>query len=609
MDRKAWIVIIICAIGMAVNWHFSQLNLQAQAEIAKQAAAAKAAAQPEAPATASKDAASITATPPGTTPPAATASQPEQTHRLTIGSVTYEFSTLGGGIKTATLADHDGVILNQYAKSLTRHEPVGALRREATALDSTTYQITAKDDTSVTLEGTTTDGLKIKKVFSASTGETSDPHLLNLEITLSNSGTNPFQSSELYLYTGTAASLSPDELLKPGFFWNNAGDADTKDSNAFAGGWFSEEKTEFRESYTRLRFGGVMSRFFATIVSHTATPDEPGKLWASRFLIDHSKDKFSTLKASASDFAVEAAISLPPIDLAPGANVTKKYEIFLGPKEYQRLKAIEGQRSFVMFYGWFTPISKLLTNIMNWFHGLSGNWGIAIILMTLLIRIVIWPLQAKSQYAMKRMGLVAPLMKELQEKYKDDPAKQQQEMMKLYRDYGVNPLGGCLPMFLQIPIFFGFFRVLQNAAELRGQDFLWVTDLSMPDTVTQWAGFDVNPLPIIMGITMFLQMKVTPQPATADKMQQRIFMLMPFMFLFFCYSFASALALYWTTQNIFSIFQTYIMKLYMPEPKLQKVERKPKAGPPPKNPFFNPMGNKSDEAPKDKKNKPPRLGG
>jgi YidC/Oxa1 family membrane protein insertase len=111
-----------------------------------------------------------------------------------------------------------------------------------------------------------------------------------------------------------------------------------------------------------------------------------------------------------------------------------------------------------------------------------------------------------------------------------------------------------------------------------------------------------------MGITMFLQMKVTPQPATADKMQQRIFMLMPFMFLFFCYSFAAALALYWTTQNIFSIFQTYIMKLYMPEPKLQKVERAPKAGPPSKNPFFNPMGNKS-ESPKDKKNKPPRLGG
>jgi YidC/Oxa1 family membrane protein insertase len=350
-----------------------------------------------------------------------------------------------------------------------------------------------------------------------------------------------------------------------------------------------------------------MSRFFATIVSRIDPQDKPGKLWANRFLIDHSADEFSELDAAKSDFAVEAAVALPPIDLASGASHKETYEIYMGPKEYHRLKGIGGQRAFVMFYGWFTPISKILTNVMNWMHNLSGNWGVAIIFMTLLIRLVLWPLQAKSQYSMRKMGLLAPKMKELQEQYKDNPAKQQQEMMKLYRDYGVNPIGGCLPMLLQIPIFFGFFRVLQYAAELRGQGFLWVQDLSMPDTISQFMGFDVNPLPLIMGVTMYLQMKVAPQPATVDKMQQRIFMLMPFMFLFFCYSFASALALYWTTQNIFGIFQTYIMKLYMPEPTLTKVERKPKMGPPPKNPFFTPGGPHKDH--KDKRNKPPRLGG
>jgi YidC/Oxa1 family membrane protein insertase len=602
MDRKAWIIIILCLGGMAANWWFAQKNFQAQQEQAKKIQASQPADQlvePAAPAAA-------TALPPAEATPATPATT-EQTHRLTIGTVTYDFTTLGGGIKTATLAEHDGVVLNQYSKSKTRHEPVGALRREATALDASTYEIIAKDDQSVAFQGKTPEGLTVKKVFSASTGDTKDDHLLKLDITVTNPGTTPFQTEEFYLYTGTAASLEPDELLKPGFFWNNAGDADTKDSNFFNKGWFSEEKSEYRATHSRLRFGGVMSRFFANIVSHTVTTDEPGKIWSSRFLIDHSRDEFAALKSAGTDFAVEAAVALPPIDLAPGASVTKNYEIYLGPKEYQRLKATGGQRAFVMFYGWFTPISKLLTNIMNWMHSLSGNWGVAIIFMTLLIRVVIWPLQAKSQYAMKRMGLLAPKMKELQEKFKDEPAKQQQEMMKLYRDYGVNPVGGCLPMFLQIPIFFGFFRVLQNAAELRGQDFLWVQDLSMPDTITQIYGFDLNPLPLIMGVTMFLQMKVTPQPATADKMQQRIFMLMPFMFLFFCYSFAAALALYWTTQNIFSIFQTWIMKLYMPEPKLEKVERKPKIGPPPQNPFFNPMGTKKDS--KDKKNKPPRLGG
>ena len=601
MDRKAWIIVILCLAGMAANWWFASKNYEAQAAEARKLETAKAAEAPAAEvATPSLEKADATASP--AAPVAA-----EQTHKLTIGTVTYEFTTLGGGIKTATLAEHDGVVLNQYSKSKNRHEPVGALRRESTALDAIPYQITAKDDKSITFEGVTAEGIKVRKVFAATEGKESDDHLLRLDLTFTNSGTQPFQTEELYLYAGTAASLRPDELLKPGFFWNNAGDADYKDSNYFAGGWFSSEKGEYRQSQTRLRNGGVMSRFFATIVSNTASPDEPGKVWAARFLIDHSKDEFAELSGANADFAVEAAVSLPPIDLAPGDSLTKNYELYLGPKEYHRLKATGDQRAFVMFYGWFTIISKLLTNIMNWMHSLSGNWGVAIIFMTLLIRVVIWPLQAKSQYAMKRMGLLAPKMKELQEKFKDDPAKQQQEMMKLYRDYGVNPVGGCLPMFLQIPIFFGFFKVLQNAAELRGQDFLWVQDLSMPDTITRWLGFDINPLPLIMGVTMYLQMKVTPQPATVDKMQQRIFMLMPFMFLFFCYNFASALALYWTTQNIFSIFQTWIMKLYMPEPKLEKVERKPKPGPPPQNPFFNPMGKKNDS--KDKKNKPPRLGG
>ena len=230
----------------------------------------------------------------------------------------------------------------------------------------------------------------------------------------------------------------------------------------------------------------------------------------------------------------------------------------------------------------------------------------SVILLTIFVRLCIWPIHAKSTYTMKRMGLLGPMMKELQQKYKDDPQRQQMEVMKLYKDYGVNPLGGCLPLFLQIPIFFGLYRVLEYAAELRGQTFLWVHDLSAADTVAQFMGFDINPLPLFMGVTMIAQMKLTPQPAATDKTQQRVMMLMPFFFLFICYNFAAALALYWSTQNIFSIAQTWLMKLYMPEPKLEKVAHKPQpVGPPPQNPFFNPMGHKD----KKKGPKPPRLGG
>ena len=217
---------------------------------------------------------------------------------------------------------------------------------------------------------------------------------------------------------------------------------------------------------------------------------------------------------------------------------------------------------------------------------------------------------------MKRMGLLGPKMKELQAKYKDDPAKQQTEVMKMYKEYGVNPVGGCLPMMMQIPIFFGFYSVLQNAAELRGQGWLWVKDLSIADTIHTFNfpfslpimgnDFDLNPLPLIMGVTMILQMKLTPQPTTVDKSQKIMFSIMPIFFLFISYNFASALSLYWSTQNLFAIFQSRVMKLYMKEPTLEKVAHTPK-GPPAKNPFFNPMNPNHKE--KKPKGKSPKLGG
>ena len=229
----------------------------------------------------------------------------------------------------------------------------------------------------------------------------------------------------------------------------------------------------------------------------------------------------------------------------------------------------------MMQYGFFSPVSRVLNAVLNWLHsGITKvfsheSWGLSIICLTLLVRIVIWPLHAKSTRSMKRMSKLQPIMKELKEKYPDDPNKLNTEMMGLYRKYGINPLGGCLPMLIQIPIFFGFFRMLDYAVELRNQPFLWVNDLSQPDTVAHLAGIPINLLPIVMAATSAIQMAMMPK--TGDKMQQRIMMFMPLMFFFFCYNYASALALYWTTQNIFSIGQTFLMNR-MPEPDL--VEKK-----------------------------------
>ena len=596
MDRKAWIVVILCSIGIALNaWYASKNPPPAPPAVVSTAAPAKLADSSAPPAI---NAATAPAAP-------ATPVLPEETHAITRGSVTWNFTTLGGGISKVLLAGTDKITLNEHGK-----EPIGALRREAAGNDPVAYKIVTKSDKGITFEGTSVEGITIRKEFAVAEGEGSDEHLINLNVTLTNTGKVAHKSEEYYLYTGAANSISPDEALKPAFFWNDSGDAHQRSTAEFKEGGFlgfmSTPLAEVRSSHTRLRYSGVMSRFYVSILSHEAEPDKPGKVWASSFLLDHSQDKFKNSTGHDSDHAIQAAMGMPPIDLAPGAAQTEKYSLYSGPKEYARLDDLGGQRDFVMFYGMFSFISKPLNRLMRWMHDFSGNWGLAIILMTIIIRTILWPLQAKSQYSMKRMGKLAPLMKELQEKHKDNPQQQQLEVMKLYKEYGVSPVGGCLPMLLQIPIFFAFYGVLQNAAELRGQGWLWVNDLSLADTVTQIFGYNVNPLPLIMGVTMIAQMKLTPQPTTMDKSQKIMMNVMPFFFLWICYSFASALALYWSVTNIYAIVQSWIMKLYMPEPELKKVERNP-IGPAPQNPFFNP-GNPTH---KDKKTKlkTPKLGG
>ena len=258
------------------------------------------------------------------------------------------------------------------------------------------------------------------------------------------------------------------------------------------------------------------------------------------------------------------------------------YEIFLGPKDYQTLKVMEGERSIIVgfdrmpIFGWIAqPFAVLLSLLMNWLHGFFGNYGWSIISITIIMRLVIWPVTAKGTRAMKKMSKLAPMMQEIKEKYKDNPQKMQQETMSLYRDYGVNPVGGCLPLLLQMPIFIGYFAMLRAAVELRHEPWLgWVTDLSLPDTVMHIAGFPVNILPLLMGITMMLQMRMTPQSAGPNQKQMKIIMtIMPIFITVICYNFASALALYWTAGNIFSIGQTWVTQKFGKEVELKKVDR------------------------------------
>jgi YidC/Oxa1 family membrane protein insertase len=198
---------------------------------------------------------------------------------------------------------------------------------------------------------------------------------------------------------------------------------------------------------------------------------------------------------------------------------------------------------------------------MNWLHTtLSFGYGLAIIAITFIIKMVFWPLTAASTRSMKRMSALQPQMKALQEKYKDDPAKMNRKMMEFMKEHKVSPLGGCLPMLLQIPVFFGFFTMIRSAIELRGAHFLWVTDLSQPDTLFHLSGFPVNLLPLLMGATMLWQAKLTPPSPGMDPAQQKIMKYMPLMFMVFLYNYSAALTLYWTTQNLLTILQTKMTK-------------------------------------------------
>ncbi len=265
---------------------------------------------------------------------------------------------------------------------------------------------------------------------------------------------------------------------------------------------------------------------------------------------------------------VAAAAHLPDLVLTAGQQFQRSFTYYVGPKKLSELEKMGMHQGRILHLGWASPISELLLKILNFLHATVPpfNYGLSIILLTLLIRTIFWPLTHKGTESMRRMGELSPMMKEINEKYKDDPQKRQQELMKFYKENKINPVAGCLPMLVQMPVFIGLFFVLRSAIELRYADFLWIRDLSAPEELFRDVlPFPLNPLPLVMALTMFLQQKMTPTAAAGgdpkqQQMQQTMMKVMPLMLLVFLYNFASGLALYWTTQNLTMIFQQLAYK-------------------------------------------------
>lgn len=256
--------------------------------------------------------------------------------------------------------------------------------------------------------------------------------------------------------------------------------------------------------------------------------------------------------------------------LQSGEQKTYAYKIYYGPKKVTLLRDIGYNLERSVNFGWFDVIARPTLWLLNFFYSFVHNYGIAIILVTIMFKAAFWPISQKGMKSMKNMQKLQPKMVKIKEKYKDDPGRMNQEVMNLYKTYKVNPLGGCLPMLLQIPVFFALYKVLLQSIELRHAPFmLWISDLSAPDRL--WIGFDIpylGGLPVLtllMGASMWLQQKMTP--TTADPAQARIMQFLPIIFTFMFLNFASGLVLYWFVNNLLSILQQQLINRDSAKPK------------------------------------------
>ncbi len=268
--------------------------------------------------------------------------------------------------------------------------------------------------------------------------------------------------------------------------------------------------------------------------------------WLTRDPADASSREFYTRSLGNDEYS--AGMIMPAVKLAPGEEKTTIMSLYAGPQELEKIKHLGAGLDLVVDYGWLTVLAYPIFVMLNWLHKLVQNWGTAIILLTVLIKLAFYPLSAASYKSMAKMKKLAPRLESLKQRYGDDRQKLHEAMMKIYSEEKINPLGGCLPILVQIPVFIALYWVLLGAVELRQAPFaLWLTDLSKPDP------FYI--LPVVMAITSFIQVKLSPAPT--DPVQAKVMMMMPIAFSVMFLFFPAGLVLYWLVNNVLSILQQW----------------------------------------------------
>jgi len=491
------------------------------------------------------------------------------------GYLKVTFTSRGGAIEKAELlkqpadlSKKDNILFN--AGNEDSAMALGVTNRATNRVEPvySEFKLISSSTTTVVYQGKLEDGTKVTRTYTLPVvdKEGVEPYSIRFQTKVegSSSGVAPsrvWHSTGTWHYTqGDVAHQFVSVLADNGEDLTHVGINVFKDSSGFFGLGAHRAEIEHPAVAAGKPFNWVSSgnQFFASIIRI-----EPHQRGARSELIARP------VKFDSQEFGIQAFAyweGVPAADLS----VTTEGDFFVGPKEYARLAALPDEQVSVLQFSKilgfisFGAICKLLLACLGGIHSLltwSGawSWGWAIVLLTVIIKLITWPLTAAQQRTAQKMQQFKGPMEEIREKYKNDSEKLNKEMMKLYTEHKINPFAGCLPIFIQIPVFFGLYTAFQTTVELRLESFLWIHDLSTPDTLFHIGSFGVNLLPILMGITMWLSMRMTPTPS-ADDTQKTIMYTMAFLFPVICYSLPAALSLYMTLQNLLTMLQVGISK-------------------------------------------------
>jgi YidC/Oxa1 family membrane protein insertase len=452
-----------------------------------------------------------------------------------------EIDTLGGTLRRVALRKHkDALDTSQNFVLLQpeqHYEAQSGLTGEAGPNHRTLWTVRpgertladGADELRVALFAQGGDGLQVEKVYSFRR----DSYTVGVALALQNAGPKPVTSHAYFQLTHDGKATSTGSSVASSF-----------GAQSFVGfSQYTGERKFVKVQFSDLDKGKAdyvqqsPDGWLAFVQHYFVSAWLPPAGVAREYVIERRPDQ-----------SYAARVVLPVALLEPGASASVTVPLYVGPQEQKRLEAADRNLPLVVDYGWLTVIAQPLFWLLEFLHGLSGNWGVAIILLTVLIKLVFFPLSAASYKSMAKMKLVTPRLTKIREMYAHDRAKMNQAMMELYKTEKINPLGGCFPILVQIPVFIALYWVLLAAIELRHAPFmLWIRDLSALDPYYV--------LPVLMTVTMVLQTRMNPTPP--DPVQAKVMQFMPYVFSVFFFFFPAGLVLYWLVNNILSILQQW----------------------------------------------------